>query len=161
MTTIHSLRNPKDVAAHTCHVYFHKLNPAAVIPEYQTLGSSGMDLHSVEVCTVEPGKTAMIDTGLTMELPPGYEAQVRPRSGLAAKHGVTVLNTPGTIDSDYRGPVKVILINHGDRPFVVNVGDRIAQMVIARVEHALAFDKTGQTVSKTTRGTGGFGSTGV
>ena len=109
--------------------------------------------------TLEPHKWALVPTGLRIALPVGYEAQVRPRSGLAAKAGITVLNTPGTVDSDYRGEVKVILINHSDVPFVIKDGDRIAQMVIARHETA-AFEVV-TSLEETTRGEGGFGSTGV
>jgi len=105
-----------------------------------------------------PGERALVPTGLAMALPAGFEAQVRPRSGLAAKHGVTVLNTPGTIDADYRGEVKVILINLGDAPFDITRGERIAQMVIAPVLQAVIAEV--ETLSETQRGTGGFGSTG-
>jgi dUTP pyrophosphatase len=105
-----------------------------------------------------PGKHAMIPTGLTIALPPGYEAQVRPRSGLAAKHGVTVLNSPGTVDADYRGEVCVLLINHGDQPFPIRRGERIAQMVIAPVVQVELVPAT--SLSATDRGGGGFGSTG-
>ena len=132
----------------------------AVIPEYKTSGAAGADLyaHLEQPVTIGCGKTAMIPTGLFFEIPEGYEVQVRPRSGLAAKNGVTVLNTPGTIDSDYRGEIKVILINLGDKPFVVNDKERIAQMVIAPVIQA-GFEIT-DSLSETERGTGGFGSTG-
>jgi dUTP pyrophosphatase len=108
--------------------------------------------------TLQPGSRALVPTGLAMALPAGYEAQVRPRSGLAAKHGVTVLNTPGTIDADYRGEVKVILINLGDTAFEISRGDRIAQMVIAPVLQAEIEEV--EILSETSRGTGGFGSTG-
>jgi dUTP pyrophosphatase len=105
-----------------------------------------------------PGKYALVPTGLTIALPPGFEAQVRPRSGLAAKHGVTVLNSPGTIDADYRGEISVVLINHGEAPFVIRRGERIAQMVIAPVVHAEL--TSAAALSATDRGSGGFGSTG-
>lgn len=136
-------------------------NPGAVIPEYKTAGAAGADLYALveSPITIPAGKFAMIPTGLFFEIPEGYEVQVRPRSGLAAKNGVTVLNTPGTIDSDYRGEIKVILINLGDKDFVVNSGERIAQMVIAPVTQA-GFEIT-DTLSDTERGAGGFGSTGV
>jgi dUTP pyrophosphatase len=109
--------------------------------------------------TLEPHRWALVPTGLRISLPVGYEAQVRPRSGLAAKSGITVLNSPGTIDSDYRGEVKVILINHSDVPFTINDGDRIAQMVIAR--HETACFEVVASLDETVRGTGGFGSTGT
>lgn len=132
----------------------------AIIPEYKTAGAAGADLYAFldSSVTILPGKSAMIPTGLFFEIPEGYEIQVRPRSGLAAKNGVTVLNTPGTIDSDYRGEIKVILINLGDKEFIVNNGERIAQMVIAPVIQA-AFEIT-ENLSQTERGAGGFGSTG-
>lgn len=130
------------------------------LPAYQSDLAAGLDLLAAvgESLVLAPGKRALIPTGLAMALPAGFEAQVRPRSGLAAKHGVTVLNTPGTIDADYRGEVKVILINHGDVPFEISRGDRIAQMVIAPVLQAQILEVTDLT--DTTRGAGGFGSTG-
>ncbi len=133
----------------------------AIIPEYKTAGAAGADLCALlnEPLTIPAGKFAMVPTGLFFEIPEGYEVQVRPRSGLAAKNGVTVLNTPGTIDSDYRGEIKVILINLGDADFTINSGDRIAQMIIAPVTQA-KFTIT-ESLSETERGTGGFGSTGV
>ena len=131
-------------------------------PKQQSTGAAGVDLLAAlgasETITIEPGKRALVPSGMSIALPAGYEAQVRPRSGLAAKHGVTVLNTPGTIDADYRGEIKVILINHGDAPFTIQRGDRIAQMVVAPVssiEFALR-----ETLDETKRGEGGFGSTG-
>lgn len=132
----------------------------AVIPEYKTLGAAGADICALleNSITIKPFERAMIPTGLFFEIPEGYEIQVRPRSGLAAKNGVTVLNTPGTIDSDYRGEVKVILINLGKEDFVVNNGDRIAQIIVAPVTIG-NFIKT-ETLSETERGDGGFGSTG-
>lgn len=136
-------------------------NPGAVVPEYKTAGAAGADICALVEApvTIPAGKYAMIPTGLFFEIPEGYEVQVRPRSGLAAKNGVTVLNTPGTIDSDYRGEIKVILINLGEKDFVINSGDRIAQMVIAPVTQA-SFEIT-DSLSDTERGAGGFGSTGV
>lgn len=131
-------------------------------PAYQTIEAAGLDLMAAvpdgEPMTLAPGQYALVPTGLAIALPPGYEAQVRPRSGLAAKHGVTVLNSPGTIDADYRGEIKVILINHGATPFVIKRGERIAQMVIAPVVQAALVPVT--TLSSTDRGAGGFGSTG-
>jgi len=109
--------------------------------------------------TIAPGKREILPTGLSIELPEGFEAQVRPRSGLAAKNGITVLNTPGTVDSDYRGEIKVVLINLGDAPFVVSRGMRIAQMIIARHERAVLVES--EALSETARGAGGHGSTGT
>jgi dUTP pyrophosphatase len=132
------------------------------LPAYQTSEAAGLDLMAAvadsEPLTLAPGQYALVPTGLAIALPPGFEAQVRPRSGLAAKHGVTVLNSPGTIDADYRGEIKVILINHGTAPFVIKRGERIAQMVIAPVVQAALVPVA--TLSTTDRGTGGFGSTG-
>lgn len=131
------------------------------LPSYATPDSAGMDLYSAEPAAVElaPGGRAMIATGLALQLPSGFEAQVRPRSGLAAKHGVTVLNSPGTVDADYRGEVKVILINLGGETFKVERGDRIAQLVIAPVTRASWNEVT--SLQETERGIGGFGSTGT
>lgn len=132
------------------------------LPSYETEQAVGMDLRAAlpedNPMTLDPGKTAMVPTGLAMALPQGFESQVRPRSGLAAKFGVTVLNSPGTIDSDYRGEVKVILINHGPEAFVINRGDRIAQMVIAPVTQGILQET--EELPDTERGEGGFGSTG-
>lgn len=132
------------------------------LPRQQTAGAAGVDLLAAlgisEVVAIAPGKRAIVPCGFAMALPTGYEAQVRPRSGLAAKHGVTVLNAPGTIDADYRGEVKVILINHGDADFEIRRGDRIAQMVVAPVS-AVTFSER-ETLDDTERGEGGFGSTG-
>ena len=133
----------------------------ATIPEYKTAGAAGADLCALldKPLTIPAGKFAMVPTGLFFEIPEGYEVQVRPRSGLAAKNGVTVLNTPGTIDSDYRGEIKVILINLGSSDFTINSGDRIAQMIVAPVTQA-QFEIT-DSLSETERGAGGFGSTGL
>ena len=139
-----------------------QLNEGARIPAYGSAQAAGADLCAClgnGSLTIEPHRWAMVPTGISISLPVGYEAQVRPRSGLAAKKGFTVLNSPGTIDSDYRGEVKVILINHSDEPFVINDGDRIAQMVIARHESA-SFEVVA-SLDETARGEGGFGSTGV
>jgi len=132
------------------------------LPAYQSADAAGLDLLAAVAdnapLVLAPGKHATVPTGLAVALPPGFEAQVRPRSGLAARHGVTVLNSPGTIDADYRGEISVILINHGDAPFMIRRGERIAQMVIApvvRAELAVA-----ASLSATDRGSGGFGSTG-
>ena len=133
----------------------------ATIPLYKTAGAAGADLCAKisQPLTIKAGKFAMVPTGLYFEIPEGYEVQVRPRSGKKEKNGVTVLNTPGTIDSDYRGEIKVILVNLSDTDFVINNGDRIAQMIVAPVTQAefIVSDK----LSETERGTGGFGSTGV
>lgn len=130
------------------------------LPAYQSDLAAGLDLVAAVDTPLHlaPGERALVPTGLAMALPAGFEAQVRPRSGLAAKHGVTVLNTPGTIDADYRGEVKVILINLGDAPFEIVRGERIAQMVIAPVLQAVITEVG--TLSETERGAGGFGSTG-
>ncbi|WP_455874413.1 dUTP diphosphatase [Rhizobium yanglingense] len=133
------------------------------LPSYETSGAAGMDLRAAvadnEPMTLAPGKRALVPTGFIFEIPDGYEAQVRPRSGLAFKHGITCLNTPGTIDSDYRGEVKVLLVNLGDEPFEITRGMRIAQMVIAPVTQVRVAEITESTT--TARGAGGFGSTGV
>lgn len=130
-------------------------------PSYATVNSAGMDLKAniEEPITLAPLQRAMVPTGLYIALPEGTEAQIRPRSGLAAKHGVTVLNTPGTIDADYRGEIKVILVNLSNEPFTINPGERIAQMVVARYEK-VEWDVV-DTLDETERGAGGFGSTGT
>lgn len=131
------------------------------LPAYQTAQAAGLDLVAAvaeeQPVTIAPGKRTLIPTGLSIELPPGFEAQVRPRSGLALKHGVTCLNSPGTIDADYRGEVGIILANLGDEPFVVNRGDRVAQLVVAPVTQAVL--KPVAALTGTKRGAGGFGST--
>lgn len=131
------------------------------LPAYQSAQAAGLDLLAAVSTDViiAPGKRALIPTGIAIALPAGTEAQVRPRSGLAAKHGITVLNSPGTIDADYRGEIQVILINFGDTPFVVKRGERIAQMIIAPVTHATLSEA--QTLDDTSRGGSGFGSTGT
>ena len=131
------------------------------LPAYETAQSAGMDLPAAieDDLILAPGARALVPTGLAIALPDGYEAQIRPRSGLAARGGVTVLNTPGTVDADYRGEVKVILINLGDAPFTVSRGMRIAQMVIAPVTQARVVES--DTLPETLRGEGGFGSTGA
>jgi dUTP pyrophosphatase len=132
------------------------------LPAYETAGSAGMDLRAAipedAPLTLLPGARALVPTGLKIALDPGWEAQVRPRSGLALKHGITCLNTPGTIDSDYRGEVGVILVNLGSEPFVIRRGERIAQMVVATVAQATVVEV--ETLDETARGEGGFGSTG-
>lgn len=136
-----------------------RIHPEATLPAYAHASDAGMDVRSVEDVTIPVGGRALVHTGLVMELPPRYEAQVRPRSGLALKHGVTVLNTPGTIDAGYRGEVGVILANFGDAPFEVKKGDKIAQLVIAPVTQPVIVEVA--DVNETDRGAGGFGSTGV
>lgn len=144
-------------------VYFQRLEGGFDIdlPSYETKGSAGMDLRAAnsEPIQLMPGKRTLIPTGFKMALPEGYEAQIRPRSGLAFKNGITMLNSPGTIDSDYRGEVKVLAINHGDEPFIIQHGDRIAQMVIAPV-YQISIEETSE-LPNTARGGGGFGSTGI
>ncbi|MFA5972109.1 MAG: dUTP diphosphatase [Lentimicrobiaceae bacterium] len=131
------------------------------LPQYATVHSAGLDLradleHSL---VLKPLERSLVPTGLYIELPEGYEAQVRPRSGLAAKHGISIVNTPGTIDPDYRGEIKVILVNLSDVPFILEPGERIAQIIIARFEH-ISWNEV-ETLSVTGRGEGGFGHTGV
>jgi dUTP pyrophosphatase len=128
------------------------------LPRYATEGAAGMDVVSAETVSIAPGARHPVATGLALAIPQGYEIQVRPRSGLALKHGVTVPNTPGTIDSDYRGELKVIMINHGAEPFAIARGDRVAQLVLAPVTQA-AWDEVDE-LDETDRGEGGFGSTG-
>lgn len=128
------------------------------LPSYATTGAAGMDVLAAEDVTIAPGARHAVATGLALAIPAGYEIQVRPRSGLALKHGITVPNTPGTIDSDYRGELKVILINHGTEPFAIARGDRVAQLVLAPVVLA-AWDEVNE-LDETGRGAGGFGSTG-
>lgn len=136
-----------------------KVEESAIIPAYQTSGSAGFDLHASEDFVVLPGQTATVSTGLSFEIPEGFELQVRPRSGLAARLGIQVANSPGTIDSDYRGTVKVILYNSGVKNFPVSIGDRIAQGVIAPYIRA-DFEPV-ESLSSTERGANGFGSTGT
>lgn len=128
------------------------------LPAYATAGAAGMDVLAAEDVTLDPGARHAVATGFALAIPPGYEVQVRPRSGLALRHGVSVPNTPGTVDCDYRGELKVILINHGDRPFAITRGDRVAQLVLAPVAQA-AWTEVSE-LDETARGAGGFGSTG-
>jgi len=129
------------------------------LPSYETAGAAGMDLRAAEAAVLKPGARCLMPVGFAIALPQGFEAQVRPRSGLAVKHGVTVLNAPGTIDSDYRGEIKVPLINHGATDFTIARGDRIAQMVIAAVAQAVWTETA--NLEATARGAGGFGSSGA
>ena len=141
-------------------VLVKKLNPKAELPKYKTEGSSGMDLTALieNPITIKPQNSALIPTGLSIAIPEDTEVQIRPRSGLAAKSSISVLNTPGTIDSDYRGEIKIILFNHGKEEFTVNNNDRIAQMILMPVLKA-EFEEV-EELPKTIRGSGGFGSTG-
>jgi len=134
---------------------FEKLQEDAIIPQYQTIGSAGLDLHSIEAVVLTPGERKLVGTGLTVNLPASTEGQIRPRSGLAFKHGITVLNSPGTIDEDYKGEVKVILYNASTSTFSIEKGDRIAQLVIAPV-----YKLSGYSLDNT-REDQGFGSTGL
>ncbi len=140
---------------------FVKLSPDALLPEYKTNGAAGADLHAYieEDIKLHPMERRLIPTGVFVELSEGYELQVRPRSGLALKHGITVLNTPGTVDSDYRGELQVLLINLGNEDFVVKNGDRIAQAVVTKVSRAVF--TVSSSLSSTERGSSGYGSTGV
>ncbi|MBP6845173.1 MAG: dUTP diphosphatase [Kofleriaceae bacterium] len=142
-------------------VRFRRLRPDAVVPAYMTADAAGLDLAAAldAAVTLAPGARAAVGTGLAMELPRGFEGQVRPRSGLAKNHGVTVVNAPGTIDADYRGEVAVLLINLGDQPVAITPGMRIAQLVIAPVVQAVI--EVADELSTTARGAGGFGSTGA
>ena len=141
-------------------ILIKRLSKQITLPKYETTGSSGMDLAAniMESINIDPGKTAIIPTGLALSIPKGFEIQIRPRSGLAAKKKITVLNTPGTIDSDYRGEIKVILFNHGSKEFIVNNKDRIAQMILTPVIK-IDLEET-DNLPETIRGEGGFGSTG-
>ena len=142
------------------HVRFRRLRPGAALPRYMTDGAAGMDLASAAAgpITIGPGERLGVPTGWSMELPPGFEAQVRPRSGLSLKQGVTVVNAPGTIDSDYRGEITVLLVNLGQQPYTIAPGERVAQMVIAPVSRATVEEAA--ALSETERGAGGFGHTG-
>jgi len=128
------------------------------LPSYATPASAGVDLHAVEKHILQPGERALIPTGIRIAIPVGYEAQIRPRSGLALKHGITLPNSPGTIDADYRGEIQVIMQNLGNTPFAIEPGDRIAQMVVAPVSQVNWVES--DALEETERGTGGFGSTG-
>lgn len=143
------------------NINIKKINPDSIIPEYMSEYSSGADIfaNNEENIIIEPGDIKLIPGGFSLSIPAGFEGQVRPRSGLSLKHGITVLNSPGTIDSDYRGEVKIILINHGKKPFTVKKGERIAQLVITEVIRA-HFHKVSE-LDNTVRSDGGFGHTGV
>lgn len=137
-----------------------KLDNNAVIPSYETSESAGFDLRSSKGGSISPGEIVCISTGISMEIPTGYELQIRPRSGMALKNGITVLNSPGTVDSDYRGEIKIILINHSTEIYTYTAGQRIAQGVLMKLPERPIFYET-QELSETDRGTGGFGSTGI
>ena len=142
----------------------YKMRSDAIVPRYVTSGAAGMDLAAclTTSITLEPGGTARVPTGLQIALPPGHEGQVRPRSGLAARHGVTVLNAPGTIDEDYRGELQVLLINHGRESFTISHGERIAQLIVAPITQVETETVTDEAaLGGTERGEGGFGSTGI
>ena len=141
-------------------VLIKKLNTSVQLPSYKTKGASGMDLmaHLENSINLEPNKYCLVPTGLAIAFPKEYEIQIRPRSGLAAKNNISVLNTPGTIDSDYRGELKIILFNHGDKDFIINNNDRIAQMVLTPIVK-MELEETNE-LPETIRGKGGFGSTG-
>ncbi|MEA3241215.1 MAG: dUTP diphosphatase [Pseudomonadota bacterium] len=134
--------------------------PGAQLPRYMTEHAAGMDIHAAvaEDIIIKPGKRVLVGTGLAVAIPPGYEAQIRPRSGLAIRNGITLLNSPGTIDADYRGEIKIIMINHGRDDFIVKSGDRLAQMIIAPVVRCVWEEK--HELDESQRGIGGFGHTG-
>jgi dUTP pyrophosphatase len=132
--------------------------PDVDLPAYQSEGAAGLDLRADEACTLHPGERRLVPTGIAVEIPPGHEGQVRPRSGLALRHGIGMVNAPGTVDADYRGEVGVILVNHGQQPFAVSRGDRIAQLVISPVVRVEV--READALADSGRGAGGFGSTG-
>lgn len=140
------------------NINIKKLSKNAKVPSYESKGASGADIYASKSCVIEPNETKLVKTGIVVEIPRGYEIQIRPRSGLALKNNVTVLNTPGTIDSDYRGEIGVIMTNFGKNTFYVSEGDRIAQMVVNNVGLGLFTIK--DNIEDTERGSGGFGSTG-
>jgi len=140
-------------------IKFQRINEDAIIPRFAKEGDAGLDITSINDCELQPGQHLLVKTGLKMEIPFGYEAQVRPRSGLALKNKITVLNSPGTIDSGYRGEVGVIMMNHSNESFKVNKGDRIAQLIIAK--HETPKIQEVEELEESKRGEGGFGSTGL
>jgi dUTP pyrophosphatase len=140
-------------------VFIKRLDKNAKMPQYAHEGDAGVDLFANQEMTIKPGQIALVPTGIRIALPQGFEAQVRPKSGLALNHGITVLNTPGTIDACYRGEIGVIVVNHGKEPFKVERGKKIAQMVFSKVEKAEL--KEVRELDETTRGDNGFGSTGL
>ena len=140
-------------------VKIKKLSEKAILPSYKHKGDAGFDLHSIDSYLVKPGNRCLVSTGLVFEIPEGYELQIRPRSGLAIKSGISLVNTPGTLDAGYRGELKIILINHGGDDFEINPGDRIAQAILNKIDFAEIVE-VGE-LSESERGSGGFGSTGV
>ena len=136
-----------------------KLNSDAILPSYAHKGDAGMDLFSIKDYILKPGERVFIETGLAFEIEEGYEIQIRPRSGLALKYGLSIVNSPGTVDSGYRGPINIILINHGQETFTVNKGDKVAQAVLNKIEKAEIEEVS--ELSESQRGDGGFGSTGI
>ena len=138
-----------------------KLKPHAIIPTYANSSAAGIDAYSAEDYVILPGKRMLVSTGIAFALPEGYEMQVRPRSGLALKNGISIVNTPGTLDSDYRGELSIILINHGDADFVVSRGMRVAQLVVHKFEQVKFTEDHNLDSEQTKRGAGGFGSTGL
>ena len=155
---IGAFRYSRDVTS--LRVQISRLRPDAIVPRYQSADAAGMDLHAAldQPVRVEPGRTAVVSTGLAMAIPRGFEGQVRPRSSLARRHAVTLTNSPGTLDADFRGCVEILVINHGREPFTINPGERIAQLVIAPVLQAQLVEV--DELPTTERGAGGFGSTG-
>jgi len=145
----------------TLRIGVRRLHPQARLPQYMTEGAAGMDLFAAldEPVTLQPSERGLLPTGIALQLPAGFEGQVRPRSGLALRHGIALVNSPGTIDSDYRGEIRVIVINHGQEPFTFSPGDRLAQLVIAPVLR-VQLDET-EALEETCRGSGGFGHTGM
>jgi len=143
----------------TVRVHIHQMDAALPLPGYARPGDAGLDLYAAETVTLAPGARALVPTGIALAIPPGFAGLVLPRSGLALRHGVTVLNTPGLIDAGYRGEIKALLINHGQEPVTLSRGDRIAQLVVQRVEHITLTPVS--ELAKSARGAGGFGSTGA
>jgi len=143
----------------TVRVHIHQMDAALPLPAYARPGDAGLDLYAAETVTLAPGARALVPTGIAVAIPPGFAGLVLPRSGLALRHGVTVLNTPGLIDAGYRGEIKALLINHGQEPVTLSRGDRIAQLVVQRVEHVTLTPVS--ELAQSARGAGGFGSTGA
>lgn len=155
---IENVINEDNINNKNIKIKIQRLNDSVKIPEYATEGSAGVDLRSTVKCTIKAGERMLIPTGIKISIPKNYEAQIRPRSGLALKHGIILPNSPGTIDSDYRGEIGVIILNAGNEIFEVNIGDRVAQMVFVPVTRAI-FEEV-DSLDETKRGEGGFGSTG-
>lgn len=149
----------KKIKSKKMKLKFKKLKQNAILPIYAHYGDAGMDLFSIEISDLKPGERKLISTGLAVEVPYGYELQIRPRSGLALKKGISIVNAPGTIDSGYRGEIAVIMINHGQDNFEINEGDKIAQAILNKIENAEIEEV--EELSETSRGESGFGSTGI